>query len=639
MPALATRKIDLGDKRLTTLRREFAFKRDAIDKDKRTVQLAFASETPVERYFGNEILDCTAQGCDLSRLNDGAALLWMHDPSKVLGVVESASMEMDKTGRAMVRFGRSAEAEQYFQDVQDGILRKVSVGYRVQDMVLESSSDDGGDTYRVTRWQPMEISLVSIPADSSVGVGRSHETPGDDGTKTNKIISTVETTTATTPSAEVQAQINAATGKEANRVAEILAISDKCKVKAERRDQAIKDKEPVEAFQRYVLEEVLSAKPVPVQSENIGLDAKDKKRYSILRAFNLLAEGKPLDGLEGAASAAAAKQYKREIPGMGMIIPHDMSAYSSLDMAQALSRVNPGFRTQMRAAVMEASIFSQGGAFVQTDLLGGSLIELLRNKTLLNSLGTVNLTGLVGNVAIPKQTGPATAYWLDETTAVTETNQLVGQLALTPKRLSAATPYTKQFLAQSSIDAEAFVRDDLMRVMAIAKDLAGIAGTGGGQPLGITNTPNIGTVSFGGAATWAKILEFETDVMTANADLGAMNFLTNITVRNKWKQIAQIGTTFPVWLVDPATNKANGYPVNVTNQVPTSATAPFSVANQVIFGSFNQLISADWAGMDVVVDPYTLARQNQVRITLCIFTDIGVRHAQSFAISSDSGAQ
>lgn len=640
MPATVAKVPDLRDNRLQTMRREFALERASIDADKRTVRLAFASETPVERYFGNEVLDCTAKSCDLSRLNDGGAFLWMHDPQKVLGVVESASLDQDRTGRAVVRFGRSQDAQQYFQDVQDGILGKVSVGYRVQDMVLESSSADGGDTYRVTRWQPMEISLVSIPADASVGVGRAIETPVDGG-KINKPISTMsEVTTLEKPAAvaaDVQARINDAVGAEATRVSEILAISQSFKVAPERLNKAIREKETLDSFRNYVLTEIAGAKPVAVNPD-IGMNRKEKKRYSLLRAFHRIAEGRVLDGVEAEASDAAAKLYKREAPGSGFIIPHDMAAYGDAELNGALCRVNPGFRMQSRAALMEASIFSQGGAFVQTDLMGGSLIELLRNKTLLNSLGTVNLTGLVGNCAIPKQTAAATAYWLDEVSSVTDSAQLVGQLALTPKRLSASTPYTKQWLAQSSIDAEAFVRDDLMRVMAIAKDLAGIAGTGGGQPLGIINTPNINSETFSAAATLAKILAFETDIVTANADIGAMNWLTNITVRNKWKQIAQLGSTFPIFLCSPD-NKANGYAVNVTNQIPTTAINGFGAGNIVIFGAFNQLIMADWAGMDVVVDPYSLAKKNEVQITVCIFTDIGVRHAQSFAVSTDSGAQ
>jgi HK97 family phage major capsid protein/HK97 family phage prohead protease len=636
MPAVADKPvINLADPRLRELRREITFKREAIDTEKRTVDLAFASEVPVERYFGNEVLACNSRACDMTRLNDGAPLLWNHDPANVIGVVERATMEADKIGRASVRFSKSPEAQQYFQDVQDGILRKVSVGYRVKSMKLRDSND-AGDTYEVDGWEPYEISLVSLPADNSVGVGRSATEPA-----TKPIIKMSEVTPAAAaavpPPVDVQAAINSATGIEATRCSEILAISDQFKVPVEKRNEAIKNKTSLESFRQYVMNEVIKA-PAIVSSPDIGMDKRDLKQYSLLRAINTLANGKSLQGtLEGEASDAAAKQYKRESQGSGFIIPHDMSQFASKEVTLALMRQDKGFAKR----ALESSVFTGAGAFVQTDVLGGSLIELLRNKTLLNSLGCINLTGLQGNVAIPKQTAAATSYWLDEATAVTRSQQTVGQVGLTPKRLSAGTAYTKQFLAQSSIDPEAFVRNDLMQILAIAKDLAGIAGQGGSQPLGIVNTPSVNTVTFSGAADLAHVLSFETKIMTANADIGSMNWLTNITVRNKWKQIAQLGTTFPIFLCGPD-NKANGYAMNVSNQVPITASVgsnSFTVDNQVIFGAFNQAIMADWAGMDVVVDPYSLALQNQVAITVCILTDFAVRHAASFAVSTDSGAQ
>ena len=180
-----------------------------------------------------------------------------------------------------------------------------------------------------------------------------------------------------------------------------------------------------------------------------------------------------------------------------------------------------------------------------------------------------------------------------------------------------------------------------MRVLAIAKDLAGIAGTGGKQPLGILNGPTGGTenqlqtVTFGATATWAKILSFETNVFTQNADqLGTPSFLTNITVRNAWKQNAKIGSTYPVYLTDD-NNKTNGYDTNVTNQISTSGT----YSNRAIFGVWGQAMFCDWAGYDVVVDPYTQAANNQVLVTINALADFIVRHWPAFCVSTDSGAQ
>ena len=155
--------------------RSFDLDRGAIKADSRTVELSFSSEQPVERFFGSEILDHADGSCDLRRLKNGGALLLEHDPEDQIGVIESAEIR-DKRGFATVRFGKSELAEEIFQDVVDGIRTKVSVGYRLCDMkTVEMTEVNGLDTYRFKSWEPYEISIVAIPADDSVGVGRSEQ--------------------------------------------------------------------------------------------------------------------------------------------------------------------------------------------------------------------------------------------------------------------------------------------------------------------------------------------------------------------------------------------------------------------------------------------------------------------------------
>ncbi|MEY2688337.1 MAG: hypothetical protein RL375_2535, partial [Pseudomonadota bacterium] len=152
--------------------RSFLVERASIDTAARTVRLAFASEAPVERMWGVEVLDCTASSMRTQRLAAGANLLCDHDPRDVVGVVESIEIGADRVARAVVRFGQSARAQEVWQDVADGIRRNVSVGYLIHKADLVDKRD-GLDTYRVTDWEPFEVSLVSVPADASVGVGRS----------------------------------------------------------------------------------------------------------------------------------------------------------------------------------------------------------------------------------------------------------------------------------------------------------------------------------------------------------------------------------------------------------------------------------------------------------------------------------
>ena len=161
-------------KEIGTLNRTYGL--ENANEDKRTVELAFSSEEPYERFFGMEVLDHSENAVDMSRMTGGAPFLLGHDHNDQIGVIESARIDDDKIGRAVVRFSKSNRAEEIFQDVLDGIRTKVSVGYAVNDMELAEKGKDGNpDTYRVTKWMPFEASLVSIPADDSVGVGRSTE--------------------------------------------------------------------------------------------------------------------------------------------------------------------------------------------------------------------------------------------------------------------------------------------------------------------------------------------------------------------------------------------------------------------------------------------------------------------------------
>lgn len=637
----------LADQRSAKFTREFAVERSAINVDARTADLSFASETPVERWYGMEILDCTSEkACDLGRLRNGGALLLDHDAREQIGVVKVAEIK-DRKCRATVRFSRSAKAQEIFQDVQDGIRSLVSVGYRVKNLVLTETDEKAGDSYRVTEWEPYEISLVSIPADATVGVGRSREQPVtvnviQTPTKPLNMENEIRQDAPSTPITATP-RASAPSMSESQRMNEIRAIGANFNVPTERVIKALAENEPLDTFRAYVLETHLKAQPVAVPP-TIGMNRAEKKRYSLTRAINRIASHQPLDGVEKEASDECARKFRREAPSAGFILPHDMSEFADREMTAAMLRVSPSLRHtaygRQLTRALEGGTFTGAGALVTEEFLGGSFIELLRNRTLLTQLGVGTMSGLVGNVAIPRQSGAATAYWLAEGAAITASAQQFAQVAATPKRLAAQTAYSKQLLAQSSLDAEAIVRDDHVRIIAIAKDLAGVAGTGGAQPLGILNGPTVaadgnkvGTVTFGTTATRNNLLSFMSTIQSANADLGTMQWLTNPTVRAKWQSLVQVAN-YPVYLTNDD-GVTIGYPTNITNQISTTGT----FANRAIFGAWGQALFCDWAGMDIVVDPYTRAANNEVVVTVNMFTDFVVRHWPSFAISTDSAAQ
>ena len=153
-----------------------------IDEEKRQVELSFSSEEPYERWFGPEILSHNTGAVDLTRLNEIGCLLYNHNRDKVIGRIDNAWVENGR-GKALVTFDDDEESDKIYQKVKSGTLKGVSVGYQVdswEEVSAGKVSSDGkhiGPCSIALRWLPYEISIVSIPADPSVGVGRSFGQP------------------------------------------------------------------------------------------------------------------------------------------------------------------------------------------------------------------------------------------------------------------------------------------------------------------------------------------------------------------------------------------------------------------------------------------------------------------------------
>lgn len=578
-------------------RRGFTVNRAAIDEEARTVTLSFSSENPVKRWFGLEILSHEKGAVDLERLNNRAALLLNHDPDKQVGVVESATVGSGK-GRAVVRFGESALATEVFNDVKAGIRSNVSVGYEVH-KVEPAAKVDGQDAFRVTRWEPLELSIVSIPADKKVGVGRS---------KGN--MNQLE------DSPEIEEGENQ---KEYEQTILRIGRTAGCEADAKR---AIVAGRSVEDFRKFALAKMPKAQPLGEwesgfdreQEQNkdqfgdVGLSEKEIKRYSITRALENFCRNSRWDGLEAEASRAAAKKYK--LDGDGLHVPQEI------------------FTAPHQRASFQVGSFSSGGVFVENQM--GSVIDKLRNECLAVSLGARTMSGLVGQSVSPTITGDATAYWVSELAAITESEPTTGQLVMTPKRLGALCYLSRKLTVQTSVDCESLLRDNIAKVMAVAIDLAIINGSGASaQPLGIMGTTGVGSVTFTTAATWAKILSFETTLATANVRPSRAGWLTTPATRAKWKAIQRFTSTdTPLWT---DANTVNGYPAYATNQVPS---------DKVIFCDWNDVLIGSWAGgFSVIPDIFTRAKEGIIGLTVEQYADVALGHAASAVVSTDSGAQ
>lgn len=602
----------------------------SVNDESRTVSLAFSSEEPYERMFGYEVLDHAEGSVNLERLNNGGALLLDHDPTKQIGVIEKAFIGEDRRGRALVRFSRSQLAEEVYQDVKDGIRRNVSVGYWVDDMVREEEKMDGIDVWRATKWTPVESSIVSIPADITVGINRDaerefnvrqFEKPIKNETEKKSMENENNTTPIPAPAPDNSVEIKRASEKAANeekaRIREINAIAKKFKLEKDG-EEFIESGKPVDAFRMYVMEKLGDAKPIDPKANDIGMSEKETGEYSIVRAIRGLLSGdmKATAPLEYAASMALAKKIGKD--PQGFFLPEEVK------------------RRDLTVGTSTA-----GGNLVATDLLSGSFIELLRNRLVIRQLGARFLSGLQGNVAIPRQTGGATAYWVTEGNAPTESQLTVDQVTMSPSTVGAFTDISRKLIIQSSLDIENLVKTDLATVLALEIDRAAINGSGSGaEPTGILNTSGIGNVGTSPAApTYANIIALWNAVALENADIGNLAFLASPGGCSKLMQIFTNATygQLPVWQGGPGDGSMLGYKAMVSNQVPanlgssTGATTGDMTLSAIIFGNWSDLIVGEWSGTDILVDPYTASTTGTVRIVVLQDVDVAIRHAASFA--------
>jgi HK97 family phage major capsid protein len=640
------------------LHREALIERTEVD-GKKGFKMSISSDVPYKRYdWWNEreyyeVLDHSPGGCNDARLKKGLPILFNHDRDQHLGRATAYANDGHKYEVTDLIWSESEFAQTKKKDAESGALPDTSVGYRLIDEGVQIGEKDGLPVYRF-RWEIHEASLVTIPADITVGVGRSK--PDEKGefveieVRSAEKSLTNENQSVDIPLKNENKRANqmstdanpAATETKVDVVKEregaVAAFKARCKkiddyVAGLKNQQwreaatiiANKHKDGEADFDTFRTDALNSFEGVKAVETNhtpdIGMTPKEVKRFSLLRACASMAKSGRLVDFEKETCEAAQKQMRRELSdSRSFIIPEEVSRFH--DEIQ--------LRNLLATRAQNVTTATAGGYMVQSQY--GGLIELLRNKTALGRLGITIIDGLVGDFIMPVHTGGATAYWVSETGAITDSEATFGQKAMAPHRLGAAIPYTMQFLVQSSLSADAFLRNEMDTVLALKKDLAGLYGTGAsGEPLGLANTVGINaTVTYGGAPTWADVVEHETGIAVDNADIGSMGFLINSTTVGKWKTTLKDSVAGAGYLLSDNMT-TNGYPVVRSNQVASS--------NQSFFGVWSQLLLGIWAGREVTIDSITLAKTGQHQIIMNEFCDFLVRQPLAFNVSTDGAAQ
>ena len=630
-------------------KRDIIIKSNIIDAENQIIQIPISSETPVVRndngYVYYEVLLHTPEAVDLTRANDGAAVMECHGGEQI-GVFDKAFVQEGRV-YAQLRFSKNdPETVSIFKDIQDGIVRNFSIDYSINSILPPPYEQiEGYDKITANSWTLLGVSLAPIPADQTVGVGRSLEQitvnpkpieKDVDPVRVNQSIGVDSVDTSLNqeirknkanepirkPEINQDTKIQNRRNKMENQNVDIESAID---AESKRRDaiEAIADKfnhvDGVKEFAKKASRSRMTIDEVNTQvlelvsksnkSETVNLEGqrantwlpkKDQESYSIARAIGLLAAGKPVDGLEGECAREMESRYGRSTKG-NFVIP--MDALMKRDNTTV-----PG---------------SKGGFLVETQ--PQTFIDLLRNKALTAQLGAQVLPNMVGDLTFPKQTSASNVAYIGETQQVTESELGFGQIVSRPKYARALTQFSKGLLNQSNPSIEALVRNDLVAQAALAIDSSVLAGAGGNAPLGIKNTSGVGSVSTS-SATLAKMLDFEKKVATANADFGTMAFLTNPTVRAslKAKDKGTAGVNF-IW---NDANEVLGYSAYASNQV---------AANTIYFGNWSQVIVPMWgAGVEIeVLKTSNYTNYGLLDVVLFLAHDVVVKQAGAFAVSTD----
>jgi len=590
------------------------------DSEKPVFELSLSSDIAYDRGDYKEILVHTPDSVNLERAaHRGLPLLHNHRTDELIGRVDDVRVEDGKL-RGAVKFGNSQLAKDIEADVRDGIRSDVSIGYRWDEW------EEGAGEVSVTRWTLHEASIVGVPADHTVGMGRSSETTR---TEDKPIMSEEVKQEAPANDEAVRAAATVASetavAQERKRVSDVTAYCAKRGL-PEMADEAVRSGWSMDETRERVLDAkdaAQDAKPAAESGEireekakPIGLTTEDIDNIRIVDIVNYQLNPNDSEARRKAGHAIEASQEfvrKNNLPQpKGIVIP-----------PEALSR----YMTGRMVRDLSAGTATDGAELVSTDLLSGSLIDVLRNRSVVMGLGATTLEGLVGDVAIPRVTSGSASAWIStEGGNAAQSDPQFDQVTMSPKTAGTYTEVTRQLLQQSSIGLEAFLRNDLAQGMATLIDAGALYGSGSsGQPTGVANTSGINAPTAFAAAvpTFAEIIDMETQVDVDNALVGTLAYLTDPTTRGGLKSKDKGTDTGQfVWMG----NEVNGYNAVVSNQV---------TAGDVFFGNWADVVIGLWGGLDILVDPYTNSLSGTVRIVAHQSVDVAVRHAVSFAYNND----
>lgn len=598
-------------------KRAALIERSAINEAERTVELAFSSEQMVMQRGELEVLSHAAEDIDLSWITSGRApLLLEHDQEEQIGVVESARLDNDGVCRAVVRFSKNTEADEIFTDVVDGIRQNISVGYV---RTARTSEIRDGIEVAVYKWRPLEISVVSVPADQSenVGIGRSadinkehaedsvkagsferagqrqeaelaNSSQNETGQRANPNTNNNKDKKMETQNIDLDAVRADSVTTERKRIADITAVAQRHGVDAL---EFITSGKSVDEFRAHVLDGIstkTAVSSVAAANGNIGLTDKEAKQFSLGRAIEAIATGDWSEaGFELECSRAAAKASGKYQTTSNVFVPGEYLA---------------------RAAGANAVTAAGQTSLVRINQRG--FMDVLFDNTIAARLGVQYMTGLEGTLKLPKVTSAATARFVGEGADGTIDNITSGEVVLQPRSLIALSELTRSMVKNNSA-IEGLLQAHLQKAIAVALDKDVFAKILADADI---NWGTLTTLDFKALRELVKTVEVQ------NALVDSAKYAFNPVIGNVLSTTEKDSNTVGMYLrADDGT--VAGYGTASSN----------TVGNNIVFGDFSQVAVGNWGTLELAVDTSQKFASGGTLLRAIVDVDTAVLRPEAFS--------
>lgn len=598
-------------------KRAALIERSAINEAERTVELAFSSEQMVMQRGELEVLSHAAEDIDLSWITSGRApLLLEHDQEEQIGVVESARLDNDGVCRAVVRFSKNTEADEIFTDVVDGIRQNISVGYV---RTARTSEIRDGIEVAVYKWRPLEISVVSVPADQSenVGIGRSadinkehaedsvkagsferagqrqeaelaNSSQNETGQRANPNTNNNKDKKMETQNIDLDAVRSDSVTTERKRIADITAVAQRHGVDAL---EFITSGKSVDEFRAHVLDSIstkTAVSSVAASNGNIGLTDKEAKQFSLGRAIHAIHTGDWSEaGFELECSRAAAKQAGKLQTTGNIFVPGEYLE---------------------RAAGANAVTAAGQPSLVRVNQRG--FMDVLFDNTIAARLGVQYMTGLEGILKLPKITSAATARFVGEGQDGTIDNITSGEVTLSSRTLIGSNELTRSMIKNNAAIEAALVAN-LQKSIAVAIDKDVFAKILADADI---NWGTLTTLDFKALRELVKTVEVQ------NALVDSAKYAFNPIIGNVLSTTEKDSNTVGMYLRADDGSVA-GYGSASSN----------TVGNNLIFGDFSQVAVGNWGTLELDIDKSQKFLSGGILLRAMVDVDTAVLRPEAFS--------